>query len=270
MTRRHFFELVPTAAAVCLVRPGAAQGAYSQTDTAQTLYPEFPSHDPKKVMEAVGAAHANLPRLKELVEAQPELAKATWDWGFGDWESALGAASHVGRRDIAEFLMKQGARPDIFTFAMLGSLEAVKGMVEANPGVQRIPGPHGLTLLHHARAGGAESAPVAKYLEALGGADEKPVDLPISAAEVDRYLGLYSFGPGKEDALEVTKSSQGILSIKRIGRSLRFLNRVGEHVFAPRGAPSVRIRFAVEGDKATTLTVLDPGPVVVCRRVDQA
>jgi len=38
---------------------------------------------------------------------------------------------------------------------MLGQLGVVQALVEASPGVQRIPGPHDFTLLHHARMGGA-------------------------------------------------------------------------------------------------------------------
>ena len=52
--------------------------------------------------EVVGVAHFNLSRLKELVNPRTELAKANWDWGFGDWESPIAAASHVGRKDIVD------------------------------------------------------------------------------------------------------------------------------------------------------------------------
>ena len=64
-------------------------------------YPAIPL---EVAAEVVGSAHFKLERLKELVEPRPELAKAVWDWGFGDWESALGAASHVGRKDIVDYL----------------------------------------------------------------------------------------------------------------------------------------------------------------------
>src|SRR5690242_21892720 len=53
----------------------------------------------------VGAGHNNLPSVKELVAQEPNLVVASWDWGGGDWETALGGASHTGRRDIAEFLL---------------------------------------------------------------------------------------------------------------------------------------------------------------------
>ena len=76
----------------------------------------------------VGVSHGNVARVKELVGRQPALAKVSFDWGFGDWESCIDAASHVGNRDIAEFLIANGARPTIFTAAMLGQLDVVKAL----------------------------------------------------------------------------------------------------------------------------------------------
>jgi len=69
------------------------------------VFRRYPSIDDEIVAEVVGSSHFDLDRVKELVEHRPELARATWDWAFGDWETALGAASHVGRRDIAEYLI---------------------------------------------------------------------------------------------------------------------------------------------------------------------
>jgi len=65
--------------------------------------------------------------------------KAVWDWGFGDWESALGAASHVGNREIAEYLIAHGARPSLFSATMLGHLDVVKAFIAAQPGVTENP-----------------------------------------------------------------------------------------------------------------------------------
>jgi hypothetical protein len=50
--------------------------------------------------------------------------------------------------------LAHGARPSIFSAAMLGQLAVVRAFTEAAPGVQGTPGPHGITLLAHARAGG--------------------------------------------------------------------------------------------------------------------
>ena len=94
----------------------------------------MPSQDPAVVREIVGVSHADLKRVRELVERQPALANASVDWGFGDWENALGAASHMGRRDIAELLLANGARPTVFSAAMLGQLDVVKRLRLGEPG----------------------------------------------------------------------------------------------------------------------------------------
>ena len=73
----------------------------------------------------VDAAHRDLDKVKELLSEDNTLANATVDWGGGDWETALGACSHTGRREIAEHLLAHGARMDLFAAAMLGKLDAV-------------------------------------------------------------------------------------------------------------------------------------------------
>ena len=80
----------------------------------------FPQQAPAMVREAVVASHGNVKRIRELVDAHPALARAAYDWGFGDWEDCLGAASHVGNREIADYLISKGARPTIFSATMLG------------------------------------------------------------------------------------------------------------------------------------------------------
>ena len=123
--------------------------------------------DAKLVQEFVGNAHGDLNRVKELLAGEPGLINATWDWGGGDFETALGAASHIGRRDIAEFLLAHGARLDIFAAAMLGKLDIVKAALAAFPNAVKTPGPHGIPLLAHAQAGGEEAKTVLEYLQSL-------------------------------------------------------------------------------------------------------
>ncbi len=96
----------------------------------------FPQQDPSLVKDAVGASHGNFARIRELVEKQPAMARASIDWGFGDWETCLDAAAHVGNKPIADFLLTHGARPTIFSAAMMGQLDAVKAMIAARPGIQ--------------------------------------------------------------------------------------------------------------------------------------
>ncbi len=124
--------------------------------------------DPELVQEFVAKAHGDLDRVRELLAQQPKLVNAAWDWGGGDWETGLGAAAHVGRRDIALYLLDQGARLDLFAAAMLGQLELVQATLRAFPAALHVPGPHGIPLLAHAKAGGDQAAAVLAFLETLG------------------------------------------------------------------------------------------------------
>jgi hypothetical protein len=120
------------------------------------------------VEEFVGKAHGDLERVKTLLKQEPALINAAWDWGGGDFETALGAASHMGRRDIAEFLLSHGAHLDIFAAAMLGKVDIVKAALQAYPEIKDVPGPHGISLLDHARAGGDGAKSVVDLIVFLG------------------------------------------------------------------------------------------------------
>src|ERR1044072_1695376 len=131
--------------------------------------PKKPALQPEMVHEFVNEAHGNFGRVKELLEQEPALINSAWDWGGGDWETGLGAAAHMGRKDIASYLLEHGARLDLFAAAMLGHLEIVKATLETYPDALNIPGPHGIPLLAHALAGGIESVRVVDYLKSLTG-----------------------------------------------------------------------------------------------------
>ena len=267
-TRRGFLGLAPAVplaafstrltAARQAATPDAARGAAPATG--------FPAHDPDQVKEIVTVAHGNLARVKELVSARPALARTSWDWGYGDWESPIDAASHVGNRPIAEYLIANGARPTLYTAAMMGQLAIVKGWIESAPGVQRNRGPHGITLLAHARAGGAAAADVLKYLESLGDADPRYTDLPVSDPEQSAIVGEYAFGPGATERLKVAKNARGALYIQRPGQGERGLSHQGGLAFIPAGAEAVRIRFDVADGKARSLVVEDGALVVRAAR----
>jgi hypothetical protein len=247
--------------------PNRTEQAGEEADAAPAaLWPEFPRQAPERVKEIASVAHFDEQRVRELIDAQPALANAWWDWGAGDWESPLGAASHVGRRTIAEFLIQRGARIDIFAAAMLGHTEIVKALVAARPGVQRTLGPHNIPLLAHARAGGPQASETLAYLESLGDAGQSPRTVDLSAAEKQPFVGQYRFGADPIDRLEV-KLEKEQLSIGRPGFADRRLHYVGENAFVPAGAPVVRIRFQLRDGKAATLTVVDNVSLVEATRV---
>ena len=89
--------------------------------------------------------------MRDALAAEPRLVDAAWDWGGGDWETALGAASHMHRRDIAELLLAHGAHLDVFAAAMLGEVDIVRAILEAHPEMRDATGPHGIPLAAHAQ-----------------------------------------------------------------------------------------------------------------------
>ena len=235
----------------------------------------FPTHPPELVREMVTVAHFDLERVKELVGARPSLARAAWDWGFGDWETALGAASHMGNRPIAEYLISQGARPSLFSAAMLGQLDVVKAFVAAHPGIQRTRGPHSISLLSHARMGGEAASPVFEFLQSLHDAD---MDLPVPLPEIEAasLVGTYVFGLGVTQQVEVNAnlkmyannkmySYRPQLNWTRKGTMTRPLFHLGDHTFYPAGAPSVRIRFT-EDAGSLMMSVTDAELVLTAPR----
>jgi hypothetical protein len=227
----------------------------------------FPAQDPALAKEVVGVSHSDLKRVRELVETQPALARASIDWGFGDWETCIDAASHVGRREIADFLIANGARPTLFTAAMLGQLDVVKAWVAARPGVQRTYGPHGITLLAHARAGGADAEPVLQYLTSLGDANTPLATQPLATVDRDAVVGKYVYGAGTRDYFMVDVQREQ-LGIDRPGSpSRRNLMHTGDLVFFPSGVPSAKIAFARVGGKVTQLTLADPQVIVTAKKV---
>ncbi len=116
------------------------------------------------VQEFVGDAHGDLDAVRAALESDPTLANAAWDWGGGDWETGLGAAAHMGRRDIAELLLAHGARLDVFAAAMLGDVETVRAILAARPETRDALGPHRIPLRAHAEAGGEQARAVPELL----------------------------------------------------------------------------------------------------------
>jgi hypothetical protein len=135
------------------------------------------------VQDFVIYAHSDLPMVKKLLDREPALLNATMDWGAGDWETGLGGASHMGRRDIAEFLLEKGARIDLFCAAMLGQLDAVKAFLTLQPKLIDAKGPHGLSLHFHAQVGGKGSENVLDYLQSIKKVELKPIPFLKTPAE---------------------------------------------------------------------------------------
>jgi|CXWL01.1.fsa_nt_gi hypothetical protein len=210
----------------------------------------FPHLDPHVIAETVGKSHFDEARVRELVGRFPAVVNAGWDWGFGDWETPLGAAAHTGRRAIAEFLLGQGARIDIFAAAMLGYTDAVKGLIAAQPGIERTVGPHGISLLAHAKAGGEQAKDTLVYLETLPGAGAGLESRAISADVRSKYLGDYAFGAGESERFQIKLDSRGNLAFAYAAQSPRMLHSLGNDEFYPAGVFTTRFKFDLSSNPA--------------------
>jgi hypothetical protein len=158
--RRWVLGLVAPATAYAYAQQGGAgtQPA-TQPEATGAVRPEpkrGPRQDLDLVESFVGLAHkdVNLQKVAAMLDRDPKLVYASWDWGGGDWETGLGGASHVGSKTMARFLLEKGARIDAFCAAMLGEREVIAAMVAADAAVVNARGPHGYCLLYHAAISG--------------------------------------------------------------------------------------------------------------------
>lgn len=155
--RRQFIKSIVVSTLVLPALPLRGQGQQKPDPLKPELTKDF-----------VIKGHNDLDGVKRLLEETPGLLNASWDWGGGDFETAIGGAGHMGRTDIAEYLISKGARMDIFVATMLGKLDIVKDIVNAYPDVLNSRGPHTLSLVFHAEKGGEKALPVLEFLKSKG------------------------------------------------------------------------------------------------------
>lgn len=142
--------------------------------------PEFspswknPQINRQMVADFVIYAHMDIDMTKKLLDKEPMLINAMMDWGNGDWESALGGASHMGNRPMVEMLLERGARMDIFCAAMMGQLEAVKSFLTLQPKLIDARGPHGFNLHFHGQLAGKDADKMVEYLQSVKKIELKP------------------------------------------------------------------------------------------------
>ncbi|MFT3782575.1 MAG: ankyrin repeat domain-containing protein [Nibricoccus sp.] len=145
-----------------------------------------PTHETALAAEFVAAAHRDLEKVKGMLAREPRLVFASVDTGnvgIGDWETGLNGAAHVGRRDIVEYLLSQGARIDTFCAAMLGYAETVVSLLKISPQAATVKGPHNLTLLYHVAISGEVA--IAEAIKPHLPADAVDFNQALSAAARD-------------------------------------------------------------------------------------
>ncbi len=143
---------------------GAAMSRFGEEDVMAGA--QEPGMEPSQedVEAFVLAAHGDLDTVKRLHARNPALLNARWR-KFD--ESALEAASHMGRREIAAYLLAAGAPSTICAAAMLGQTERVAALLDEDPALARATGAHRIPVLFHAALGGRTE--VAELLVAMEG-----------------------------------------------------------------------------------------------------
>ena len=143
---------------------GLALATVAPTMSFTIFNQEVPPLATSLVKEFVVAGHKDLELVKEMLQKHPNLIYSKYDWGNGDFEEAIEGAGHLGNKEIANYLINQGARVNLFVLTMLGKTALVKEALETYPNLLYSKGPHGFTLLHHAEVGGSNSKELFDYL----------------------------------------------------------------------------------------------------------
>lgn len=169
-TRRSALAAGVSMFATGLICPRLAAQDAPATRSVRNKPDKGPQIDPALIKQFVGAGHGDLDAVRQMLAERPSLVNGVWDWGGGDFETALGGAAHMGRADIAAYLVEHGARLDLFAAAVLGKIEIIRTAAAAFPGIHRTPGPHGIPLIAHAKkAGQDEIVRLIESLDSVGG-----------------------------------------------------------------------------------------------------
>lgn len=157
--------------------PGPREAAFQRDYEAPKFKPSWAKEQVNRqlLQDFVIFAHSDLSMVKTLLEREPGLLNGAVDWGGGDFETALGGASHMGKHEIVEYLVEKGARIDIFCAAMLGQVDAIRSYLTLQPALIDAKGPHGFSLHFHAQVGGERSATVLEYLQSIKQVELKPI-----------------------------------------------------------------------------------------------
>lgn len=129
----------------------------------------------------------NLTKVKGLVTKYPALVHAVHSDGD---ETGIGAAAHMGEREIVQYLLVQGAPLDIATAAMMGWRDKVTGFLRQDSSQVKATGAHGCALLYFAALSG--DTKIADMILEYGGTEG--LKYPLQLRNRPSIHGAVSFG----------------------------------------------------------------------------
>ena len=165
MNRKKFLLNTATIIPSLALFPQLINGRQSRLQTADPyktdLVKEF-------VIAGHGAKDGDLAKVQSMIADYPNIIFSKYDWGNGDFEAGIEGAGHLGNKDLAEYLINAGARVTLFVLCMLGKTDLLKPILEQYPKQIFANGPHGFTMLHHAKMGGKDGEELYTYLLGKG------------------------------------------------------------------------------------------------------
>ncbi|ANM31666.1 hypothetical protein ABI59_22055 [Acidobacteria bacterium Mor1] len=111
---------------------------------------ELSGISPRQRRRVVGSAHGNLDAVREAVSRDARLAHSVATTG----ERAVEAGAHMGRKDIVDYLLEQGAPYSLPTAVMRGDTGRVRALLDEDPRRIHERGAHDFALLWYPVIGG--------------------------------------------------------------------------------------------------------------------
>jgi ankyrin repeat protein len=113
--------------------------------------PEWEAARQELIGPFVIACHGDLDAVKAGLAAEPRLSNARF---FKFDEAPIEAAAHMGRADIAHWLLGSGAPLTIHSAVMLGLRDVAAAYLTREPALAMRPGAHGIAMMYHAAYSG--------------------------------------------------------------------------------------------------------------------
>ncbi|NNC70435.1 MAG: hypothetical protein HKN90_06400 [Flavobacteriaceae bacterium] len=149
-------------------------------------------------------------------------------------------------------------------------------MIDMTPGIQSTMGPHGISLLRHAKAGlrmkdkmtSEQILNCEKLIDYLTNLDDVDGENYLEMTDdKKKYIGDYKYGDGEKDGFTVKENMRKMLSLGKLGKSGGALQKIGDNRFIYNGVPSVEISFQFKEDKVISLTINEPDLVLVAKKI---